>query len=145
MIRTEEKEICGHKITVTTYTGREGINIFAKLGRIIGPMFSGLGGLDGLDLTKVTDSELAKAMLPMICKIFEALPETEYAPLLVRILRSTRLDGKEITPEIFDIEFAGEYALLLQTVAFVLTVNYKSFFGESGIGLLHQYRQNIES
>ncbi len=66
----------------------------------------------------------------------EQLDHTTVVDFVLELLQCTRLDGKEVTGEVFDMEFAGNYLLLGHTLAFVVEVNYGSFFGQGGIGSL---------
>jgi len=137
MVKTETKTIDGHEITVTQYTAREGLAIFTKLGKLLSPALNELYKVD--DLTKI-DTEGAGNILPALSVVLNGLSETEFTPFILRILRSTFIDKKNVTEEIFDMEFAGKYTLLFKVVGFALEVNFKDFFGAGGIGSLRQPR-----
>lgn len=63
------------------------------------------------------------------------LDDIQIVKLILDLMAYTRIDGKEIAKEeIFNIEFAGEYGLLIQTIKFVAEVNFTTFFDKNAIG-----------
>lgn len=139
MVKAVDKVIDGHEIKVVQFTAREGLSIFTKLGKLIGPALADISQIS--DLTNVKEAELANRIFPALSKLLAGLSEEEFTPFILRLLRSTTIDRKEITAPIFDLEFAGNYGLLMHVVAMVLQVNYADFFGPGGIGGLVPSRQ----
>jgi len=137
MLKTKEQKIDGTVVLVTQYPARRGFKLQLKLIHLFGPSIGEiLGGIKKgvkVDNISKTDVDLSK-LGPAIGMLFDKIDEDEMIDLLLTILESTRLDSKEITAEIFDTEFAGEYGKLFTIVGFVLQFNFKSLFGKGGIG-----------
>lgn len=65
----------------------------------------------------------------------EAKPD-ELVALIKEFVCSVRVDGKEITPAMFDIEYSGDLWQVIELFAFACEVQYKNFF-ESGLERLN--------
>lgn len=131
-IETRKKTIDGHEYTVTSFGGTEGVRIKAVLMRSIGPAIFSI-------MTSSKEGKFSEAEVDprVFTYLFNNLDENQYINFILRLLKNTRRDDVEMTREIFDAEFAGEYGTLYKVLLFVLEVNYKkSFFGEGGIGSL---------
>jgi hypothetical protein len=132
-IETKERTIDGRKVMVTQFPARKGLQYLTRLTKLVGPALGSLA--KGFSPTAGIDSTLAKISIDVaITALVERLDENETVDLVLLLLAFTRLDGKEIGEEMFDIEFAGNYLLMSKILGFVLEVNYASFFGEGGIG-----------
>ena len=136
MIETKDKTIDGKKITVTQFPGRIGLNLKTKISKLVGPtIFTALKSISGTGkkfMDKDVDLETAAIAIE---KFLERVEPDSWESLIFEILNMTRINNQEITPEIFDIEFAGSFVTLYKIIAFVLEVNYKDFLGLTGIGL----------
>ena len=132
MRQTQEKNIGGKNWTVTQFPAGEGIRILSRLTTLIGPTVAGLAGNAGSisDLTKmdIKGDVLQIAVQQLVSK----LDENDTLSLIKRLLSGTRYENKEVVP-VFDIAFQGDYLTLFKVLAFVLKVNYGSFFGESNV------------
>lgn len=138
-LKTEERDINGHKYSVTQFVATEGLRIKIALGKYIGPSLPHF--VKGGTNTNVLDAELdRKGALVAIEKLIEHLDEVDTVNLILRMLKSggVRRDGVEVGNEtIFNTEFAGNYIELYKALGFIVEVNYgKDFFGEGGIGKL---------
>lgn len=144
-IETQEKEIGGHKYTVTSFGGREGLKVKTKLVKYFGPSFLSLATLGLQGKNKFSEADVSPELISKLFQdLADKLNEDEYLEFVLRLLKSTRYDNKEIDSELFDAIFAGEYGTLYKVLFFVLEVNYKkSFFGESGIGKLTKSLKNL--
>lgn len=139
MIEMKEKEIDGRRFTVTQFNGREGFKIKTKLAKMLMPCVAAITG--GIDTSKVrkggsvmdadVDGEVLAKGLSLLA---EQLHEDEFLALVMRLFQSTRMDDREITDTVFDMEFAGDFGVVYKALAFVLEVNYGSFLAVGGIG-----------
>jgi hypothetical protein len=133
-LKTEEKEIDGSLYTVTSYSGRESLKIKKTLMRLFAPVIPVLVKVLGqiskdtsvtdMDVNDLDFTSIGKA----ITELLDQLTEDEYVDLVLRLLRSTRRDNREITGEYFDLHFAGNLTTLYKVLFFVIQVNYPDFF-----------------
>jgi hypothetical protein len=113
MIQVFEKEIKGSKYSVTQFTARRALKLQTRLMKMFGPF-----------LVEMFEKRPSTAFQMLASSISEqALDEC-----VVELLSSTRKEGHELTPQIIDIEFAGDLGALIDVLAFVLKVNYENFF-----------------
>jgi hypothetical protein len=130
MIEPKTKTIDGKEIMVTPFLGRRSLayktRIILMFGASIGSLFAKAGSFSG----KVDFSAFEDA----ITKLASSVIEKDFSALVLDLLQSTRIDGKEITPEVFDFEFAGNLSLMYKILWLVLEVNYGNFFVNAGIG-----------
>ena len=111
MIEAKEKEIEGCKVTVSQFPARYGFKLQVKLAGIFGPVLgevlSGVKGGKNFSQSDINMEKLSDA----IRVLFEKINQDTALDLILEILKSTHIDGKEITPETFDIIFVGKYGL----------------------------------
>lgn len=131
-LRTEETEIDGRRVSVTVFPGRESIRVWSRIMQLIGPAIGkavgSLKGGSGLLDAEITPDALGDA----VSELVNRLDEVEIEGLILRILKDTRIDGKEVSREVFDIEFAGSIVTALKIVRFVLETNYSDFWSVVG-------------
>lgn len=135
MIQTKEKEIDGLKVAVSEFPARFGFKMQTRLTMIFGPALGTL--LSGLEAKtgSALDGEFNLDKLPgALESLFSRMNEDKAMDLVLEILKSTRIDGVEVTNQSFDLVFAGKYHTMYKVLWFVLEVNYGGFFGEGGIG-----------
>jgi len=128
MIQSKYKVIDGTEYTVTQFPARVGTRLKFKLAKKL---------LPGLSTTKLNlDSDVnIQVILSWIGGALDNMDPDEAVNLIMEMLASTRRGthsgqgGVEITPEIFDLEYAGKYLELYKVLAYVLEVNYGDFFG----------------
>lgn len=138
-IETKNKEIKGHRITVSSFPGRKAVGLLAELTRLLGPallsMLTGLGLGKTIQAAKLKELDIDPKLLETAAlSLVEKLNADNVVDLVLRLLACTTIDGKAINDGVFDLEFAGEPVLLFQIIGFVLEVNWGSFFGMAGIG-----------
>jgi hypothetical protein len=126
MISTKEKVIDGHTILVTQYAGRRAFEYKARLFKLMGSSIA--------RLFTGTQQFNQEAFAPAVDALIENIEPKALVDFLLELFCSTRIDGKEITGEVFDMEFAGNMTLMYKILWFTLEVNYGSFFGGAGIG-----------
>ena len=136
MIETKKKTIDGAEYGVTQFPARRGLALKLKLIKLIGPALaeaagalSGNSGTGSFQDTEMDPWFIGKAVSSLV----EGLGE-DTGELILDLLSMTRKNGKELTGEVFDQEFAGDYLTLYKVLAFVIQVN--GFFGKGGIGTL---------
>ena len=134
MIETKEEIIDGDNYTVTQFPARKAINIKAKLLRLFG---SSLAQLVLNDDTSDNLNLKNQSMISAFQDLTANLNEKDFENLVVVLLSSVRKNGIELTPEIIDLEFAGQLETLYKVLWFVLRVNYESFFMACGITNLY--------
>ena len=64
--------------------------------------------------------------------------------LFKRVISNVNKDGKQIIPQMFDIEFSGELMLVCKVFAFVLEANFKDFFMQ-GLEMNEQFKSAEEA
>lgn len=69
--------------------------------------------------------------------------EKEVTALMKRVISMATLEGQEIKPALFDMQFNGELMLACKVFAFVLESNYKDFFMQ-GLEMNEQRRSAAE-
>lgn len=130
MVEPTSKTIDGRVIMTVPFLGRRALTYKTKIirmfGASIGSLFSKPGGINAqIDFSVFED---------FITKLTARIDENEFVKFVLELLQTTRIDGKEITPETFDMEFAANLVLMYKILWFVLEVNYGNFFGDTGIG-----------
>lgn len=131
MIETKEKEIDGATYAVTQFPGRKALTLKVRLLSVVGPsLLSTIGAVKGGTGEVEIDSLGGAAQ-----KLVDNLSKEGAVNLVMELLSSTRRDGHEITPQLFDMEFAGKLDTVWKVVWWVLEVNYGSFFAGKGIGI----------
>lgn len=142
-IKTKTKEIGGYSVEVTQFTGREGFKVKTKLLKLLIPSLGALAGAVPKG-SSVLDADISGEVVSRaMSAITDQLDEDDFLSFVLRMLQSTRVSVKDasgnrsmvvIRPEVFDIEFAGHFEIVYEILAFVLEVNYGSFFEMGGIG-----------
>lgn len=161
-IQTHTKEIDGRECYVNTFPARKSISMLSRLLALLGPgAAEGLKALAGKDGSAILESDLNYEVAgSLIQQLVMRLDDDKVLRLILDMLELgqvqiiTREDGKVSKIEFgttgsldkFDAEFAGEVATVAKLVGFILQVNYKDFFGKSGIGgLLGAIRPTTKS
>jgi len=135
VIETKEKEIGGKKWSVTQFPGMEALRLKVALAQTFGPALGALCGKDGGAL----DMNLAGADFSGVVEaLLNHLDEDKAEALVLRLLRSTRIDGQEVSRVTFDMLFVGDYAPHLYAgLKFVLETNYAGFIPALATGFRH--------
>jgi len=133
-------------VEISSFPGRMGAKIGTKLAKILSSFISTISTTQFTDTNskgkdifeqQVDFSRLSKVLV-------DNLDENKLLPLVLELLTFTRVDGQEVSkPEIFDMVFTAEYALLFKIIQFVLEVNFKSFFQDGTSGQIVSKFQEI--
>jgi hypothetical protein len=130
MIETKEKEINGATYSVTQLPARRAIRLKAKLIKLFGPALAQMV----LQTTAENESKSKNSLVAAIESLAASLDPAEFENLVVEVLQGSRKNGKELLPQIIDLEFAGDMESLYKLLMFILEVNYANFFTMLGIG-----------
>lgn len=113
--KEQKRAIDGVDYTVLQFPTREGLRYKTRILKLVGPIVDGVKGDDELVLSTFTDK----------------LGDDTVCDLIVSLLSKTFRNGKAITAESFDVDFAGEYLHLYKVVMFVVEAN--GFLGKANI------------
>ncbi len=136
MIETKKKTIDGAEYSVTQFPARRGLGLKLRLIKLIGPALAeAAGALNPANGTNsLMDSEIDPWIIGRaVSSLVEGL-DNDTGELILDLLAMTRKNGRELSGEVFDLEFAGDYLTLYKVLGFVIQVN--GFFGKGGIGTL---------
>ena len=134
MIETKTKQIDERSVSVTQFPARKGLKIKLRLAKMIAPGLASAAGItkDGLE----SDVDF-KVLAYAVGQLVNSLGNDATVDFIAKeLMQGARLDDKEITESVFDMEFAGDYGLLYKIIGFILEVNYGSFFENLNIGSL---------
>ena len=136
MLKSETREIGGRKFNVTQLGTGDGLRIFFKLGKLVGPS---VGALIKQWQGKSIDKHALGAALT---ELVEKLEWADFKELVALCAKSTAEivtndDGEtrriDLSKTIETVAFAGDYLSLMQWLGFCLELNFSSFF--VGLGL----------
>ncbi len=134
MIETKTKQIDERSVSVTQFPARKGLKIKLRLLKMVAPGLASATGILQGGLEVDFDS---KVLAYAVGQLVDSMGNDATVDFIVKeLMQGTRLDDKEITDSLFDMEFAGDYGLLYKIIAFILEVNYGSFFENLNIGSL---------
>lgn len=138
-IKTEQETIDGFEIMVTQFPVMEAIKIQVYLGKNVLPAVGNvIGGLKSLSLDSEIDLD-GDSLSAAFEKLFANLSEKEAEDLVLRLLKTTRINGVEATADVLTAELSGSLLTVYKIIWFVLKVNYPDFFGlGASIGALIQ-------
>lgn len=138
MIEAKDKVINGHNYTVTQMTARRALAMQAKLMKLLGPSAGVMLSQSGKSI------EEAEQCLPeAILMLVNQLDEKTFDSLVIELMQGVRKDNFELTPQVLDMEFAGNLNTLFLVLQFVLEVNFGDFFLQGGIlnGIFNQTKE----
>lgn len=131
MITEASKVIDGKTYACKVFPGRQGVRMGVRLTKAFGPLLLGLIG-SGRSFREILDSDLD---IGALVGALVRLDAEEVANLMVELLAETTMDGRQITPGVFDLEFAGNYGQLRKVLIFAIEHNnFHSAFSDDGIG-----------
>jgi hypothetical protein len=118
----ETREIDGHSFHCRQLAPTGAIKLQIRLMKVVGPGLAHLTGIQEGDNQKVFE-----ALQAVLC----AMSDTEAFSLMNDLVRMAAKDGKMITN--LDLDFIDcPLTTVYKVMAFVLEVNFKSFFGALG-------------
>jgi len=134
MIEAKTKQIDERSVTVSLFPARKGLKIKLRIAKMIAPGLASATGLLQSGLEADFDS---KVLAYAVGQLVDSMGNDATVDFIVKeLMQGTRLDDKEITDTVFDMEFAGNYGLLYKIISYILEVNYGSFFESLNIGQL---------
>ena len=119
--KEEKKDIGGKSIFVRQWSATKALEMQAKL----------ISGLGDISLPFIEGN----ATFGHYLAIMRDYPE--FIPVMKEFVCSARVDGKDISNAMFDIEYSGDLMRVYETFAFVVEVQFKDFFAV-GLGTLDQ-------
>ncbi len=124
-----ETTIDGQAYRVTQFGATEGLRVWTKLAKLIGPSIGkAFGGVKGG--TALLDADVdPRAIGEAVEILVDQLDETEVVDFAKRLLAFTMIDGREVN---FEIDFQGRMLVMLKVLQFVIEVNYSDFFDALG-------------
>ena len=139
-LKQETQEIDGHTWTVTQFPARAGNKYKVRLAKMVGPgvaeLLPALGtmkeivakGSKGAKGSEDLALGIDMAMIPnVVARIAQHVDEDVFANTLVELMAFATRDDTQITPEHFDLVFAGNDSELYKAIWFILKVNYSDF------------------
>lgn len=138
MVEAKDKIIDEFKVIVTEWPARKAFKMKLKLTKILGPSVAEIfSGLDRKTAESVMNSNIDISKVgKAIEMLFEKMDEDQILSLIFEMLSSTRVNNLEINDQSFDDLFKGKLQSVYKILGFVVEVNFGSFFGSSGIGLV---------
>ena len=115
------KEIGGKQVFCRQWSATKAMVMKAKLIKI--------GGTDILPFTE------GKADLASMIHLERSASPEELVALIKEIVCAVRVDGVEISPPLFDMEYSGNLWGVVEIFTFACEVNFKDFF-EQGVASL---------
>ena len=133
MIQTATRSIDSKSYACTQFPGRLGLVMQARVLKIMGPLLVGFLNSPRKvnSLTDLLDSDIDTSALMLGVSSLD--PEA-FAQLAIDLLQCTKVDGRDITVEYFNLEFAGDYGHLMRVLLFVVDHNFRSLFPQGGTG-----------
>ena len=121
MLKTKEISIDGKNFKVTQLGYSEGVELLTKLISIAGQAFEKQAEKESFSLSRLAANLKVQDLKLVVDKLSNrTLIERE--------------DGSDRWPKLDpEVDFSGEYGLMLKWLKFALEVNYGSFFSEGGI------------
>jgi hypothetical protein len=111
--QAQVREIDGARYEVTPLGAIRGSQVFVRLLKVLGPVFSSKD----------------------VSKLFEGLTEDDMNYLVGAFSPTTMVMGSGQLDKIFDIHFAGRMMSMLKWLFFCMEVNYADFFAKGNISL----------
>jgi hypothetical protein len=123
------------KLMAGTLPGTTGIRLGVRITKLLTPIIKALpddAGKDGVNISLLSGDikmdELAEVLTTQ-------LDDENIVDIILKLFESSTVDGKDTSQkQVFDQVFAGEYGLLIDCLKHILGVNFKTFFGNGGIG-----------
>lgn len=139
MIQTKEIELTDRdgepvSVHITTFPGSKGVELFSRVFLLIVPVV--LPALNSDDKKSLQNIDVDFSQIAKTIAV--SMNDKKIVALIHDLVSMTEviLKGEKYqlnSKSRFDMLFAGNYALLLQTIKNVLEVNFADFFGENGI------------
>ena len=126
MRRTETRDIQGNEYQVTTFQPRTALNKFFFMVKLLGPgIADAVSGAKNLSDVLDTDVDL-----PMLVKgLVERMDEEVVTDFIISMFSTTARNRRDLSDESnFNDAFSGNYGEMLEALAFVVEVNFSSFF-----------------
>ena len=125
------KTIAGHVWVVTQFPARPANKYKARILKMVGPAVSELlpaiGSIPDVVDGKISEMAMISAIPKLASQLAQHVDEDVLVDTMVALMAMSTRDTVAVTPELFDIEFAGNDLELYQALWFILQVNYPDF------------------
>ncbi|MCK5642496.1 MAG: hypothetical protein KAJ19_16940 [Gammaproteobacteria bacterium] len=137
-LKQEVKMICGHEWTVNQFPARAANRYKARIIKMVGPaiteLLPALGSIGAVLKGEIDEMAMIAAIPKLASQLARHVDEDVLVDTMVDLMAtSVRKDDRgiqeSVTPEAFDIIFAGNDLELYQALWFILEVNYADFIG----------------
>lgn len=132
-----ERQFEGHRVSVTPFMARKGLNLQLRLVKILGPAIKDLITTDVMAKIKSGEKNFELPIEKLISAVESVLTgpnsDTLYS-LIIELLSNSSVNGTNLTEEMFDVIFAKEYILIYKILFFVLEVNFADLLKMGNIG-----------
>jgi len=127
MMKSQDFPIDGKTYNITRYGAREGIGVKIKLGQYLSPISKIFKNFDPKKESILdNDFDLDEVIEAFVMKL-----DDNTIDFILRMLRPVRVDGAEMTEDVFDQTFAGDYLPLYKLI--VKIIEFNCFFGKGSI------------
>lgn len=151
-ISTQSKQIGNHTYNVTTFGAVKGQEVLVKLINFAAPFANAFRGIAAAASGELGDERIeqlaGEALVDGVSKFAQAVTPEVFSWLCLQFANATQIeyeDGKaQPLSKVYEAHFSGEYLELLTWFAFVVQVNYASFFtGQGKENLLGRWIQKL--
>lgn len=135
-VKSIEKVLDGHEIKIVQFHAVRGFKVKARLFKLILPILSPLIGsvdIKNINASSIIDKDidLQKVLPQAFSSLSESIDEETLFKLLLDLLQSTWVDGKEVNEQRFNELFIANYTLAYKLAYEVVMANH--FFDFGGI------------
>lgn len=128
-LKEEKRSLRDHEVFARQWPATKSMEMKAKLVKVA-----------GMDILPFVEG---KPDLTAMMRLESHAEHTELVALIKEFVCTVRMDGKEITPTMFDTQFKGDLWLVIELFAFACEVQYKHFF-EQGLTKLEELNQQAQ-
>lgn len=133
-IKLTDKKKKSVNVICSDFPARRGLEIAQRLGELVTPLLS-IVDSKNINSKSISIMDIDVDMSILADALSKSIGNPDLLKLIMDLMSFTRVDGQEVNiPEVFDIVFAGDYALLFKILKFILEVNFTSFFENEAIG-----------
>lgn len=130
--------INGANYTTTVFPARQGMVMQARIARLLGGLFSGIGSLGRGEQAEDEDAPpggkaLRVEELAGVLQGLEKLNPQEFSDLAYDMLAHTTVNDVGLHA-VYDTHYAANYGELYKAVGWVIDANFGHVFGAGGIG-----------
>lgn len=133
-VQAQRRSIDGFDVQLSPLPAMRSIRMLNRLGQVAGPALASIGAAVGSAKGKkgsILDMDVSK-LGDAAQKLFEHLEPQVFESIMQEVLGPCLVNGKQLSPAMFDELFTGKVGSALKVFAFGLEVNYGNFFDALG-------------